>query len=125
MIELNPLVISHERTSVTETSKETYAITDKLSYFGVWDGKVTYSADFENTSDGLRTDVRAAMGLVSEGTWKVEERAEGLVLVETARVSCGRLMRLFVEGTMRKSHNELCGRFLERLQKARVEERDG
>ncbi|KAI0743545.1 hypothetical protein C8Q80DRAFT_1181782 [Daedaleopsis nitida] len=139
MIELNPLVIAHERcdgspsspsASAPETNKPsaTYRITDSIDYLplGLWKGKVVYYADFWNTEDGIKTKVNAAMGFVSESVWKIEEepaKGEGegatLVLTEVAQVTCPRVMKMFVEGTIRKSHDELGRRLITRLETGR------
>lgn len=118
MIQLNPLVISHER--VDDTTR--YKITDKMNFlpFGLWPGKVSYHAHFEDFEAGVRTRTEAAMGFTSESTWEVQERAaesgkQELWLVETAKVTCSRLLRMFVEKTMKESHEQLCTRLVERL----------
>ncbi len=127
IIRLNPLVVAHERVeppAAQDTSGPVnYLVTDVLDYlpFGLWKGKVTYRVEFENTEDGIKTKAYAAMGFVSESVWNVEEETgegeEGtrLVLVETATVTCPRAMRLFVERTIRTSHDELGKRFVDKL----------
>lgn len=121
MMELNPLVIAHTiipSPDVVPAWDSTYIVTDKMPY-GLWTGKVTYQVSFRNTADGLETEAKAAMGFISEAVWRLEERTTGestdLVLLETAKVTCSRLLRPFIEGKIRTSHQELCQRLLKRL----------
>ncbi|KAI0716575.1 hypothetical protein C8Q76DRAFT_412292 [Earliella scabrosa] len=122
MITLNPLVIAHARcdepavTSSHDSSPSiAYSVTDSLDY-GLWKGKTTYRAEFCDLEDGLKTKAIAAMGVVSESVWTVEDGTDGsLVLAETATVTCPRMLRMFIEGTIKKSHDELGRRFAEKL----------
>jgi hypothetical protein len=121
MMDLNPLVIAHTiipSPDVVPAWNSTYLVTDKMSY-GLWTGKTTYQASFRDTADGLETETRAAMGVASEAVWRLEKQITGenanLVLLETAKVTCPRLLRPFVEGQIRTSHQELIQRFLKRL----------
>ncbi|KAF2139933.1 uncharacterized protein K452DRAFT_289312 [Aplosporella prunicola CBS 121167] len=96
----------------------TYSVTDRLALlpFGLWEGRVSYAAAFTDTATGVATAVRAPMGVLSQAEWFVEgDDGAQLVLRETARVRCSWLVRPLVESTMRKSHEELCGRFVEEL----------
>ncbi|KAI9701361.1 MAG: hypothetical protein M1820_006452 [Bogoriella megaspora] len=133
MITLNPLVLNHELASFTpvpkfrddtdatnpRTATHKYSITDKISYLphGLWDSNMTYTGWFANTADGLRTWVQAAAGVEVQGLWFVREAmgGRGLVLEEEATVNCSSLLKPFVEGELRKSHEVLHKRFLERL----------
>ena len=126
MMDLNPLVIAHTpipSPDVVPAWDSTYLVTDQIPY-GCWTGKVKYQASFRNTADGLETDTKAAMGLTSEAVWKLEKQptSEGtdpeLVLLETAKVTCPWLLRPFVEGKIKTSHQELVQTFLRRLQAA-------
>lgn len=68
--------------------------------------------------------VNAPAGVVSEARWWLMETEEGgLVLEEVAEVSCQRVLARTVKGQMRDSHGVLAGRFLERLEERRLEEK--
>ena len=153
MIKLNPIVVHHEKvqgdvsppptpnpdpnedetTLVPEDDKIfanstsiKYSITDRIAYLpgDLWTGSITYAAWFADAADGLRTLVRAPMGVVIRGSWKVrpvwphdgeDQEAMGIYLSEEAIVSCNSLLRPFIQSTMQKSHDTLHHRFLERL----------
>ncbi|EPQ54607.1 hypothetical protein GLOTRDRAFT_129959 [Gloeophyllum trabeum ATCC 11539] len=112
LIRLNPLVAAHALTSAAP-ERETYTVTDRIPVL-FWEGTTTYTASFADTPDGVRTRIKA-MGLVSEGEFTVEERQEGLVLLERAEVTCPWVVRWFVEGKMRESHTALVERFAEKV----------
>jgi len=136
MIDLNPLVVSHRPLSSSlpsdtkhassGTVPSTYLITDKLP-IPLWPTTVSYTASFEDTSSGLRTEVHAPMGLEISGEWEVydgDATAEppggeggGLMLRETTTVRCNLLLMPYVRATMGKGHEELHRRFVERLLK--------
>ncbi|KAK5171536.1 hypothetical protein LTR04_002008, partial [Oleoguttula sp. CCFEE 6159] len=124
----------------TNPTTTTYSITDALSYlpFHLWDTTVTYTADFEDTDDGLKTLVHAPAGLEIDGVWRVirkedaqhgggsrqaghgEQASAGtqtgcLVLEERTTATCNVFLKPFVQGTMKKSHDELHKRLVERL----------
>ncbi|MCJ1243450.1 hypothetical protein MMC30_000647 [Trapelia coarctata] len=144
MITLNPLVQSYallpspEPTFKSSSPKNPnaqiiaqdwdaeYEVTDLVSYlpFHLWDSKVTFRAKFKATEEGMESLVNAPGGVVSDARWWVQEAVDGsLVLEETAEVSCHRALARTVKGQMRESHGVLAGRFLERLEERRVEEK--
>ncbi|KAI9878856.1 MAG: hypothetical protein M1830_010328 [Pleopsidium flavum] len=145
MITLNPLVVSHHvidrppqsGTAPTSTSPQiTYSITDTLP-LPVWPTSITYTASFENTDYGLRTQVHAPMGVEITGQWEVVRESHDLLssnsereiaetawmIRETATVRCNVLLMPYVRATISRSHKELHGRLIERLLKE--EQRQG
>ncbi|KAL9095753.1 MAG: hypothetical protein Q9165_002185 [Trypethelium subeluteriae] len=134
MITLNPIVIKHEQMQgpsspppslqQDETSASDqddifsspagakYSITDQMSYLPghLWDGKIVYTAWFANASDGLRSFVRAPMGVEIRGSWRVIPSTPGYrpegsgdldhYLEERAVVSCNSLLRPFIQKTL-------------------------
>ncbi len=141
MITLNPLVVSHHLLDphIPSNSGPTiYSITDKIE-IPLWPTTVTYTASFENTEIGVRSHVRAPMGVVTDGECEVitensTEHGDGmqvqprLVLRETTTVQCNVLLMPYVRATMRKSHEKLHARFVEGLlrgQDARGGSKDG
>jgi len=144
MITLNPLVQSYTLLPTPEPTFKSsapknpnaqviaqdwdaeYEVTDLVSYlpFHLWDSKVTFKAKFKATEEGMESLVNAPAGVVSEARWWLMETEEGgLVLEEVAEVSCQRVLARTVKGQMRDSHGVLAGRFLERLEERRLEEK--
>ncbi|KAH7065281.1 hypothetical protein B0J12DRAFT_734618 [Macrophomina phaseolina] len=129
MIRLGPLMQRYERippSSPAETSNA-YIITDKLPYlpFGLWTGELSIYAEFVDTEEGLVTKVRAPGGFVSEGVWKVKEEGGERWAVEERMVArCPWGMGWYVEGTTRKAHEAVLGRFVAEV-RARMEGKDG
>ena len=132
MITLNPLVISHDRIPLApadSTSKSRYSIRDRIAYlpFHIWDTEITYTASFENTPTGVKTVTNAPAGLEICAEWKVlpipknknEEDwngEEGLIVEETASVTCNALLMPYIRHTMSRSHEELKRKFVARLE---------
>ena len=103
-----------------------YAVTDLVSYlpWHLWDSRVTYTAKFRLTEDGMESRVNAPAGVVSDAKWWVAEAEDGsLVLEEEAEVSSNRMLARAVRGQMKESHGILASRFLERLEERRVAEK--
>ena len=127
MITLNPLVQSHRLLKSVDNPAslyptKTYEIIDKIDGLGSWTKRfspdtVTYHADMTNMEDGMRSVVKAPMGIVSYITWKVTEVEESLVLEETGEVNCYRLVGGLVKGAIEDSHKQLAARFVEILEK--------
>ncbi|GME36822.1 hypothetical protein GTA08_BOTSDO09983 [Neofusicoccum parvum] len=123
VIELGPLLARYARVEDDDgpgpgPGVDRYTITEKLAYlpWGLWDGELDVRAEFVDTADGVRTTARAPLGFVGMGEWVVKDgEGGGLVLEETVRSTCPVGMRWFVEGTMRRSHETLLARFVERL----------
>ena len=65
-------------------------------------GSVTYTMSFENTDDGVRHVLKAAMGMVSRAKHTLVEREGRWWLVEEADVEVGRL----VAGRVRRNMEE-------------------
>jgi hypothetical protein len=126
MMDLNPLVVSHNHIpspDIVPAWDSTFLVTDQIScYFCKTDTK--YQASFRNTADGLETEFKAALGVTGKAVWKVEKRPTSesmnpeLVLVEIAKVTCPWLLRPFVEGDFKTSHQELTQAFVRCLQAA-------
>ena len=90
---------------------ETYEITDKMTFLpeAIWPaGSVTYTMSFEDTADGLKHVLKAAMGMVARATHTVLERDGGLVLMEDAVVEVNKLVASSVKKNM---HETAAGNF--------------
>lgn len=126
MISLNPLVQDHRLLRSMENPDSpyptnTWEIVDRIDGLGTWTRRfspdtVTYHADMTNTQDGMRSIVKAPMGIISHITWKVSYNKNGeTVLEETGEVRCNKLVGGLVKGAIEDSHQQLVERFLERL----------
>ncbi|MCJ1433725.1 hypothetical protein MMC27_003089 [Xylographa pallens] len=110
MIMRNSRVISHrllpaDHKSCHGAGVPTYEITDKMTFLpeAIWPaGSVTYTMSFENTEDGLKHVLKAAMGMVSRATHRLVEREGGLVLEEDSVVEVNRV----VAGHVRRNMHE-------------------
>jgi len=113
---------------MSTSTSTTYSITDTLP-LPFWPTSITYTASFENTESGLRTQVHAPMGVEITGRWEVftknpDQRSlnsegdiaeTGLMVQETATVRCNVLLMRYVRATMGRSHKEVHERLVERL----------
>ncbi|GME50197.1 uncharacterized protein LTHEOB_7601 [Neofusicoccum parvum] len=140
VVQLNPLLARYERLSSGPAgvgsaseggdggggddydglTRETYLITETMSYVPgthLLDRELSFELDVVDTAAGLRTVARAPMGFVSEQEWVVREAGEGgrCVVEERVTATCPWGLRWFVEGTMRKSHETILGRFVEKV----------
>ncbi|KAK2799575.1 hypothetical protein FQN50_008413 [Emmonsiellopsis sp. PD_5] len=137
MIELNPLVINHQRTkppphaSADEFHCIWYELTDRIQYLpgGIVSGNVSYKACFHDLPRGLQTHVYAPTGLDIKEHWSVggnmpgEPREpvelglpnvprEGLYLREDVDMRCNFLASSFVKKTLKKAHAVLVDRLV-------------
>ncbi|WEW61153.1 hypothetical protein PRK78_006643 [Emydomyces testavorans] len=137
MIELNPLVIKHERCKpppiapADEYHCVWYELTDKIHYLpgGLISGNVSYKACFYDLPRGLQTHVYAPTGLDIKEKWSVggnmpgEPREpvelgltnapkEGLYLREDVDMRCNILATSFVKKTLKKAHSVLIDRLV-------------
>ncbi|MCJ1395783.1 hypothetical protein MMC18_008669 [Xylographa bjoerkii] len=93
------------------TGVETYEVTDKMTFLpeSIWPaGSVTYTMSFEDTADGLKHILKAAMSMVSKATHTVVERDGGLVLTEDSVVEVNKLVASSVKKNM---HETAAGNF--------------
>ncbi|KAF2755082.1 hypothetical protein EJ05DRAFT_121923 [Pseudovirgaria hyperparasitica] len=145
MIDLGPLVVSRtkceppDHASEEERKCQWYTITDRVSYLpgGLAEGNVSFNASFHDLHDGLQTHVFAPMGVNIKGKWSVggslpgEPREtselgigapkEGLYIREDVDLRCNMLVMAFVKKNLKKSHEELVQRLINRLiEKERV-----
>lgn len=139
MIELSPIVLKHGLTKAPGNAPPDeyhctwYSITDRVSYLpgGMVKGQVTYKVCFHDLPSGMQSHVYAPAGLDIKGKWSVggnepgEEREvrelglvgvprEGLYLREDIDMRCNFLLTSFVKKTLKKTHEVLVDRLVER-----------
>ena len=137
MIDLNPLVIERhpikppKEAAPEEINCSWYAVTDKVSYIpGLYSGKLTFNACFNDLPDGLQSHIYAPMGLDMRGRWSIggslpgEPRQNveighgipksGLYLREDVDMKVNFTMTKFVKGTTKKTHHTLVERLVEK-----------
>ncbi|KAI5210754.1 hypothetical protein E4T42_00732 [Aureobasidium subglaciale] len=137
MIELNPLVIRHEKCKPPSTAPADefhaiwYELTDRITYLPGLKGQVSYKACFHDLPRALQTHVYAPAGLEIKEKWSIggnepgEEREvielghghlgiprEGLYLREDIDMSCNIFLTSFVKKTLNKAHNVLVQRLV-------------
>ncbi|KAI1934003.1 hypothetical protein LOZ66_006096 [Ophidiomyces ophidiicola] len=137
MIELNPLVIKHERCKPMATAPADefhciwYELTDKIHYLpgGIICGNISYKACFHDLPRGLQTHVYAPTGLDIKEKWTVggnmpgeprepvelgltDAPREGLYLREDVDMRCNILSTNFVKKTLKKAHSVLIDRLI-------------
>ncbi|PGH23781.1 hypothetical protein AJ80_02211 [Polytolypa hystricis UAMH7299] len=135
MIELNPLVIKHERCKPPPNAPADefhciwYELTDKVPYLPGISSKVSYKACFHDLPRGLQTHVYAPTGLDIREKWSVggnmpgEPREtvelgltsaprEGLYLREDVDMRCNILVSNFVKKTLKRAHAVLVDRLV-------------
>lgn len=137
MIELNPLVIHHEKTRPPSNAPADefhctwYELTDKITYLPGIKGKVSYKACFHDMARSIQTHVYAPAGLEIKEKWSIggnapgEEREEleigmaglgvprnGLYLREDVDMRCNIFLTSFVKRTLRKAHQVLVERLV-------------
>jgi hypothetical protein len=138
MIEMNPLVIRHAKTSPPSNASSDealnmtwYELTDEIQYIPgtAVKGEVSYKAGFYDLPQGLQTHVFAPGGVDIRGKWSVggnmpgEEREpaelgvnkpiDGLYIREEVDLRCNVFLANFVKRNLKKSH----GTVVERLVK--------
>lgn len=142
MIQLNPLVINHERCPpprhcpADEYHCIWYEMTDAIKYFPGVSTNVSYRACFYDLPVGLQTHVYAPMGLDIREKWSVggnmpgeprekvelglfQAPREGLYLREDVNMKCTILAVGFVKKTLRKAHQTLVDRLVLKADLAR------
>lgn len=137
MIELNPLVIHHERCKPPPSAPADeyhciwYQITDRISYLpgGLVQGKVSYKGCFYDLPRGLQTHVYAPTGLDIRDKWSVcgnmpgeprepielgltDAPREGLYLREDVDMRCQIWATTFVKKTLKRAHSMLVDRLV-------------
>jgi len=143
MIELNPLVLRHEKTTPHAGADADEAenmvwheITDEIQYIPgtPLKGEICYKAGFYDLSNGLQTHTFAAGGVDLRGKWTVggslpgEKREsveigsnkprEGLYIQEDVQLRCNILLTGFVKKNLKKSHATLVGGMISTLEKS-------
>lgn len=139
MIEMNPLVIHHGRSSAPPNASRDeaenmtwYELTDEIQYIpgtGV-KGEVTYRAGFYDLPRGLQTHVFAPGGVDIHGKWMIggnmpgEERepvelgvnkpADGLYIREDVDLKCNVFLANFVKKNLKKSHGTVVERLIKK-----------
>ncbi|PGG98781.1 hypothetical protein GX51_06641 [Blastomyces parvus] len=137
MIELNPLVIRHQRCKAPPNAPPDefhciwYELTDKIHYLpgGMIRSNVTYKACFHDLPLGLQTHIYAPTGLDIRNRWTVggnmpgEPREpvelgltnvprEGLFLREDVDMRCNIFAASFVKKTLKEAHAVLVERLI-------------
>ncbi|KAH0374038.1 hypothetical protein KCU65_g160, partial [Aureobasidium melanogenum] len=139
MIELNPLVINHQRCKPPPNALPDefhclwYELTDRVTYLPGVKGQVNYKACFHDLPRGLQTHVYAPAGLEIREKWSIggndvvmgEEREhqelgfsdlgvprEGLYLREDVDMNCNVFLTNFVKKTLNKAHQVLVDRLV-------------
>jgi len=132
MIELNPLVIRHQRTTAppNATQEEAvncnwYEITDVMNYLpgGIAKTELSYKGGFYDLPDGLQTHVFAPAGVDMKTIWRVAGNEpgeppepielgvnapkDGLYLREDVELRCNVFLTNFVKRNLKKSHHSL------------------
>lgn len=138
MIDLNPshderhLIPSPPEATAEEYHCIWYSITDKVSYFPGYKGKVTFKACFHNLAHGMQTHCYAPMGLDIKQKWTLGGNApgepiqpaeigigapvSGLYIREDVEMKCNFLMTKFVRKTLKDSLATLVARLLVKSQ---------
>ena len=137
MIDLNPLVIERHpikpprEAEPEEVNCSWYSVTDKVNYIpGLYSGKLTFNACFNDLPDGMQSHIYAPMGLDMRGKWSVggslpgEPRQNvemghnipktGLYLREDVDMRVNFTMTSFVKKTTKKTHTTLVERLIEK-----------
>ncbi|EEP80065.1 conserved hypothetical protein [Uncinocarpus reesii 1704] len=137
MIQLNPLVIKHERCNPPPNAPADefhciwYELMDKIHYLpgGMLSGHVSYKACFYDLPRGLQTHVYAPTGLDIKDKWSIcgnmpgeprepvelgltDAPREGLYLREDVDMRCNIFVTSFVKKTLRKAHAVLVERLV-------------
>lgn len=132
MIELNPLVIRHQRTTAppNATPEEVincnwYEITDVINYLpgGMVKSELSYKGGFYDLPDGLQTHIFAPAGVDMKTIWRVAGNEpgeppepvelglnvpkDGLYLREDVELRCNVFLMNFVKRNLKKSHHTL------------------
>lgn len=140
VLTLGPLVTRYERVvddddganasssarsaASSNSNKETYLVWETISYLPgthLWDAELEIKAEFEDTPDGTRAEVTAPLGFRSCFEWKIVKEDStngGWRAEESVTAACPWGLRWFVEGTMRKAHEVIVERFVERVGEA-------
>lgn len=138
MIDLNPTHDERHRIpSPPEATAEEYhciwyQITDKISYFPGYKGKVSFKACFHDLAEGLQTHCYAPMGLDIKEKWTLGGNApgepvqpaeigigapiSGLYLREDVELKCNFLMKSFVRKQLKDALATLVARLLVKSQ---------
>ncbi|RDL39337.1 Uncharacterized protein BP5553_03677 [Venustampulla echinocandica] len=138
MIDLNPAHTDrHQISPPAEASPEEYhctwyKITDAISYFPGYKGKVSFNACFHDLSNGLQTHVYAPMGLDIKEKWTlggnephepiqpvelgIGAPISGLYIREDVEMKCNFLMTRFVRKTLKDCLATLVARLLVKAQ---------
>lgn len=138
MIDLNPAHDSRERIpSPAEATAEEYhcvwyQITDKISYFPGYKGKVSFKACFHDLTMGMQTHCYAPMGLDIKQKWTLGGNApgepiqpaeigigapvSGLYIREDVEMKCNFLMTKFVRKQLKEALGTLVARLLVKSQ---------
>lgn len=136
--DLNPAHESRERIPAPpEASPEEYhciwyAITDKISYFPGYKGKISFNAVFHDLANGLQTHVYAPMGLDIKERWTIGGNApgepvqpaeigigapvSGLYLREDVEIKCNFMLTKFVRKQLKDALATLVARLLVKSQ---------
>ncbi|KAK5117029.1 hypothetical protein LTR62_006750 [Meristemomyces frigidus] len=139
LIQLNPLVIKHEKTKPhpSATLEEQvnciwYSITDTINYLpgGLAKSEVSYKAGFYDLPTGLQTHCFAPGGVDLRAIWRVggnmpgeqpeapelgvDKPVDGLYLREDVEVKCNMFLSGFVKKNLRKAHHTLVERLLDK-----------
>jgi hypothetical protein len=134
----------------TAPGTSAYAVIDILETLpsGLWSSRVESRYEFTDTDGGLRSVIKAPLGVGLDTRWRVldqaeageliragageegkrvlaEEGAERLWLVEEVQITCSRLLAGTVKGQCEGNWNACHGRFLEKLAEERQEGEKG
>ena len=115
LITMSPIVYRYEETG-RDRNQVRYDIWETVNVlpFGLWKQDVNFSAAFEDTADGVMSELQAPMGVTSHARYSVVLResmeedggggggggVEQWVLNEEIESSCSVFLRTFVEWTM-------------------------
>lgn len=138
MIDLNPAHTERHRVgpppeaSAEEYHCTWYQITDKISYFPGYKGKVSFKACFHDLSSGVQIHVYAPMGLDIKEKWSVGGNApgepvqpaeigigapvSGLYLREDVELKCNFMMTSFVKKQLKDALATLVARLVVKSQ---------
>ncbi|KAL9011471.1 MAG: hypothetical protein Q9173_003689 [Seirophora scorigena] len=139
VIERNP-VKAPRKASLEEIHYTWYHVVEKITYFPGYHGRIGSDVSFHNLKDGLQTHIYAPLGLDIRDKWTLggtlphepkdpkepteiglEVPRDGLWLREDVDMKCNLIATSFVKKTLKKAHETLVERLVE---KAHIRERE-
>lgn len=122
LIKMDPHLVSYTSLPSSPSTPETkiYKVLDKMEQIpkALWSQDVHSDLQYTNLPNGIRTNVKAPLGLVMDTHLIVEERPGGqLVITEDVEIKCSRLMMPVVKGQCEANWKDIHKRFIEMVKK--------